>query len=117
MVIKLTRVYINGSNGKQGYIMSNIGKNIRLKGTPKVLPPTIEIGEEIICEGNVLWLSKDLDLRKEVGIILCKGAYIVKCIDTSVKQEIMILELFITDRERPKQSLPISLLNHFEKMT
>ena len=97
--------------------MSNVGKNVPLKGIPKVFPPTIEIGEEIVCEGNVLWLSKDLDLRKEVGIILCNGAYILKCIDTSVKQAIVTLEVFVTDRERPKHSLPISLLNHFEKMT
>ena len=97
--------------------MSNVGKNIPLNGTPKVFPPTIEIGEEMICEGAILWLSKDLDLRKEIGIILCKGAYILKCIDTSVKQAMAILELFVTDGERPKQSLPISLLNHFEKMT
>ena len=97
--------------------MSKVGKNIPLKGTPKVFPPTIEIGEEIICEGDVLWLSEDLDLRKEVGIILCKGAYILKYIDTSVNQARVTLELFVTDRERPKQSLPISLLNHFEKMT
>jgi hypothetical protein len=97
--------------------MSNFGRNLPLNGTPKVFPPTIQIGEETICEGNVLWLSKDLDLRKEVGIVLCKGAYILKCIDTSVKDAIMTLEVFVTDRERPKHCLPISLLNHFEKMT
>ena len=97
--------------------MSNVGKNIPLNGTPKVFPPTIEIGEEMICEGAILWLSKDLDLRKEIGIILCKGAYILKCIDTSVNQAMVTLELFVPDGERPKQSLPISLLNHFEKMT
>jgi hypothetical protein len=97
--------------------MSNVGKNIPLKGTPKVYPPTIEIGEEIICEGNMLWLSKDLDLRREVGIILCKGAYILKCIDTSVNEAMVTLEMFAVDGERPRQSLPISLLNHFEKMT
>ena len=97
--------------------MSNIGRNIPLKGTPKVVPPTIEIGEETICEGSVLWLSKDLDLRKEVGIILCKGAYILNCIDTSVKDARMTLEVFVTDRERPKHNLPILLLSHFEKMT
>ncbi len=82
-----------------------------------MFPPTIEIGEETNCEGTVLWLSKDLDLRKEVKIILCKGAYILKCIDTSVNQAKVTLELFVTDRERPKQILPISLLNLFEKMT
>ena len=97
--------------------MSKVGRNIPLKGTPKVFPPTIEIGGEIICEGDVLWLSQDLDLRKQVGIILCKGAYILKCIDTSVNEAKVTLELFVTDRERPKQSLPISLLNNFEKMT
>jgi hypothetical protein len=97
--------------------MSKVGKNIPLKGTPKVFPPTIEIGEEVICEGDVLWLSKDLDLKKEAGIILCKGAYILKCIDTSVNEARVTLELFVPDRERPKQSLPISLLNNFEKMT
>jgi len=97
--------------------MSNVGKNIPLKGTLKVFPPTIEIGEETLSEGTVLWLSKDLDLRKETGIILCKGAYILKCIDTSVNQANVTLELFVTDRERPKQRLPISLLTHFEKMT
>jgi hypothetical protein len=97
--------------------MSKVGKNIPLKGTPKVFPPTIEIGEEIICEGDVLWLSQDLDLKKEAGIILCKGAYILKCIDTSVNEAKVTLELFLPDRERPKQSLPISLLNNFEKMT
>ena len=97
--------------------MSSVGKNIPLKGTPKVFPPTIEIGEQMITEGNMLWLSRDLDLRKEIGIVLCKGAYILKCIDTSVKQAIIILELFVTDRERPRQNLPISLLNHFEKIT
>jgi hypothetical protein len=97
--------------------MPKVGRNVPLKGTPKVFPPTIEIGGEIICEGDVLWLSQDLDLRKQVGIILCKGAYILKCIDTSVNEAKVTLELFVTDRERPKQSLPISLLNHFEKMT
>ena len=97
--------------------MSSIGKNISLKGTPKVFPPTIEIDGEIVSEGNMLWLSKDLDLRKEVGIILCKGAYVLKCIDTSAKQIMLTLELFVTDRERPKQNLPISLLNQFEKIT
>ena len=97
--------------------MPNIGKNISLKGTPKVFPPTIEIGDETICEGSVLWLSKDLDLRKEVGIILCKGAYILNCIDTSVKDAKMIIEMFVTDRERPKHSLPIMLLGNFQKMT
>ena len=74
--------------------MSKAGKNIPLKGTPKVFPPTIEIGGETICEGDVLWLSQDLDLRKEAGIILCKGAYILKYIDTSVNQAKMTLELF-----------------------
>jgi len=97
--------------------MTKVGRNIALKGTPKVYPPTIEIGEETICEGSVLWLSKDLDLRKEVGIILCKGAYILNCIDTSVKDARMTLEVFVTDRERPKHNLPILLLSHFEKMT
>jgi len=97
--------------------VSSVGKNIPLKGTPKVFPPTVEIGEQIITEGNMLWLSRDLDLRKEIGIVLCKGAYILKCIDTSVNQAIITLELFVTDRERPKQNLPISLLNHFEKIT
>ena len=97
--------------------MSKAGRNIPLKGTPKVLPPTIQVGEETICEGAVLWLSKDLDLRKEVGIILCKGAYILNCIDTSVKDAKMTLEMFVTDRDRPKHNLPIPLLSHFEKMT
>jgi hypothetical protein len=97
--------------------MTKVGRNIALKGTPKVYPPTIEIGQETICEGSVLWLSKDLDLRKEVGIILCKGAYILNCIDTSVKDARMTLEVFVTDRERPKHNLPILLLSHFEKMT
>ena len=45
--------------------MSNAGKKIALKGTPQVFPPTIEMGEVTISEGNILWLSKDLDLRKE----------------------------------------------------
>jgi hypothetical protein len=97
--------------------MSKAGRNLPLKGTPKVFPPTIQVGEETICEGTVLWLSKDLDLRKEVGIILCKGAYILNCIDTSVKDAKMTLEMFVTDRERPKHNLPILLLSHFEKMT
>ena len=97
--------------------MANLGRNLSLNGTPKVFPPTIQVGEETVCEGTVLWLSKDLDLRKEVGIILCKGAYILKCIDTSVRDAMMTLELFVTDRERPKHSLPIVLLSHFEKMT
>ena len=97
--------------------MTEVGRNIALKGTPKVFPPTIEIGGETLCEGNMLWLPKDLDLRKEVGIILCKGAYILNCIDTSAKDARMTLEMFVTDRERPKHNLPISLLNHFEKMT
>ena len=97
--------------------MTKVGRNIALKGTPKVYPPTIEIGQETICEGSVLWLSKDLDLRKEVGIILCKGAYILNCTDTSVKDARMTLEVFVTDRERPKHNLPILVLSHFEKMT
>ena len=97
--------------------MTKVGRNIALKGTPKVYPPTIEIGQETICEGSVLWLSKDLDLRKEVGIILCKGAYILNCTDTSVKDARMTLEVFVTDRERPKHDLPILVLSHFEKMT
>lgn len=97
--------------------MSKVGRNLPLKGTPKVFPPTIQVGEETICEGTVLWLSKDLDLRKEVGIILCKGAYILNCIDTSVKDAKITLEMFVTDRERPKHNLPIILLSHFEKMT
>jgi len=97
--------------------VSSVGKNIPLKGTPRVFPPTIEIGEQMITEGNVLWLSRDLDLRKEVGIILCKGAYILKCIDTSVQQPMITLELFVSDRERPRQDLPISILNHFERVT
>ena len=97
--------------------MSNAGKKITLKGTPQVFPPTIEVGEVTISEGNILWLSKDLDLRKEIGIILCKGAYVLKCIETSVRPATLTLELFVTDRERPKQRLPISLLNHFEKIT
>ena len=97
--------------------MANLGRNLSLNGAPKVFPPTIQVGEETVYEGTMLWLSKDLDLRKEVGIILCKGAYILKCIDTSVRDAMMTLELFVTDRERPKHSLPIVLLSHFEKMT
>ena len=97
--------------------MSRAGRNLPLNGTPQVFPPTIQVGEETITEGTVLWLSKDLDLRKEVGIILCKGAYILNCINTSVKDVMMTLEMFVTDRERPKHSLPVLLLSHFEKMT
>jgi len=97
--------------------LSNKGRNLPLKGTPQVFPATIQIGDETICEGAVLWLNKDLDLRKEFGIILCKGAYLLNCIDTSVKDAKMTLEMFVTDRERPKHTLPIMLLNHFEKMT
>lgn len=82
-----------------------------------MFPATIRIGEETICEGTMLWLSKDLDLRKEIGIILCKGAYILKRIDTSAENAIMTLEMFVSEREKPKHELSITLLNHFEKMT
>ena len=97
--------------------MSNAGKRIPLKGTPTVFPPTIEISEVTLSEGNMLWLPKDLDLRKQIGIILCKGAYILKYINTSIRPAMLTLELFVADRERPKQNLPISLLNHFEIIT
>lgn len=97
--------------------MSKVGRNLALKGTPRVFPATIQIGEETICEGTMLWLSKDLDLRKEIGIILCKGAYILKRIDTSAKNAIMTLEMFVTESEKPMHDLSIMLLNHFEKMT
>jgi len=97
--------------------MSNIGRNLALRGTPQVFPATIQIGEETICEGTMLWLSKDLDLRTEIGIILCKGAYILKRIDTSAENAIMTLEMFVSEREKPKHELSITLLNHFEKMT
>jgi hypothetical protein len=97
--------------------MSKVGRNLALKGTPRVFPATIQIAEETICEGTMLWLSKDLDLRKEIGIILCKGAYILKRIDTSAKNAIMTLEMFVTDSEKPMHDLSIMLLNHFEKMT
>lgn len=82
-----------------------------------MFPATIQIGEETICEGTMLWLSKDLDLRTEIGIILCKGAYILKRIDTSAENAIMTLEMFVSEREKPKHELSITLLNHFEKMT
>jgi hypothetical protein len=97
--------------------MSNVGRNLALRGTPQAFPATIQIGGETICEGTMLWLSKDLDLRKEIGIILCKGAYILKRIDTSAKNAIMTLEMFVTESEKPKHDLSIMLLNHFEKMT
>ena len=69
--------------------MSKVRRNLALKGTSQVFSTTIPIGKETICEGTMLWLSKELDLRKEVRIILYKGAFILKRIDTSAKNAII----------------------------